>query len=285
MFAIYSQILFLSRFIKVFVRIAAVSVNIISDNTYSFRVVFRHYRRAAVAPDLIMIFPLSRATAFPESCVWKIGVSRRCYMALPPPEAGRALIHLPLADRIPKNLGVENPDRYPDTTALKVQKPFCRNGLHGADATALNRCTCICWSGTCPPILMGSVRSRGMPACPARPPRVIHHAVPDGPAAGPRRLPRLALCVNVRAALGSIIGFGFIGARGTIAIEELSPKIPALNFDRIKVQVRNVDVVRARAPGRTFTGIRLAGRMGDLVTAPVHQRKSRIPAPHGSEFG
>jgi hypothetical protein len=47
------------------------------------------------------------------------------------------------------------------------------------------------------------------------------------------------------------------------------------------VQVRNVDVVCARASGRTFTGIRSADRMGDLVTAPVHQRKIRIPGEPG----
>jgi hypothetical protein len=87
--------------------------------------------------------------------------------------------------------------------------------------------------------------------------------------AGPRRLPRFVPCVNVRAASASIIGHGLIGHGGTIAIEELSPKIPALDFDRIKVPVRNVDVVRARPSGRTFTGIRPADRMGDLVTAPV----------------
>jgi hypothetical protein len=48
----------------------------------------------------------------------------------------------------------------------------------------VNICTCICWSGACPPMLMGLVRLRGVPACPlqARPPRVTHYAVPDGPA-------------------------------------------------------------------------------------------------------
>ena len=76
-----------------------------------------------------------------------------------------------------------------------------------------------------------------------------------------------------------------IGALRNHRHRGLSPKIPALNFDRIKVQVRDVDVVRVQVPGQTFTGIRPADRMGDLVTAPVHERKSRIPAPHGGEFG
>ena len=117
----------------------------------------------------------------------------------------------------------------------------------------------------------------------ARPRR---HALPTRSFAGPRRLPRLCPpCVNVCAASGSIIGSGLIGALRNSAIVGLSPKIPALNFDRSKVQVWDVDVVRVQVPGRTFTGITPVDRMGDLITAPVHERKSRIPAPHGGEFG
>ena len=64
-----------------------------------------------------------------------------------------------------------------------------------------------------------------------------------------------------------------------------SMEVPALRFNDVDVQVRNIDVARAQALGRELARIGAAAGVCDLVAASMRQRESRVAAADGRQLG
>ena len=64
-----------------------------------------------------------------------------------------------------------------------------------------------------------------------------------------------------------------------------SVEVPALRFNDVDVQVRNIDVTRAQTLRRVLTGIGPAAGVRDLVAASMRQWESRVAAANGRQLG
>ena len=64
-----------------------------------------------------------------------------------------------------------------------------------------------------------------------------------------------------------------------------SVEVPALRFNDVDVQVRNIDVTCAQTLRRVLTGIGPAAGVRDLVAASMRQWESRVAAANGRQLG
>ena len=77
----------------------------------------------------------------------------------------------------------------------------------------------------------------------------------------------------------------FIGHAEANEALPFSVEVPALRFNDVDVQVRNIDVTCAQALGRELARIGAAAGVGDLVAASMRQWESRVAAADGRQLG